>query len=383
MKVSYLTRVQDIDELSAAEHARLTKVTDSFAFRSNSYYQSLIDWADPNDPIRRLVVPHKDELQNWGSLDASGEAGYTVMPGLEHKYPDTAVLLINNVCGALCRFCFRKRLFLKGNQETVRNATKDIQYIQKHKEISNVLLTGGDPLLMSTAKLEPILDKLAAIKHVRIVRIGSKMTAFNPYRILKDPSLLELFARIVDNGTQLYLMNHFNHPRELTDVAREALKKLASVGVMLTNQTPMIKGINDDPKVLSELFNQLSFLGIPPYYVFQCRPTKGNLMYSVPLEQAYRNFIEAWRNSSGLARRARFVMSHQSGKMEVTGLTKGHIIFRYHRAPDPRNDGKIIICRRNPRGYWFDDFAVVENLSDTLVAEQDDNDDEATRGLRA
>ena len=95
-------------------------------------------------PIRRLVVPHEDELQEWGSLDASNEAKYTVLPGLEHKYPDTVVLLINNVCGALCRFCFRKKLFLKGNQEVSRNTARDIQYIRKHTEIRNVLLTGGD-----------------------------------------------------------------------------------------------------------------------------------------------------------------------------------------------------------------------------------------------
>ena len=152
MSISYLTRVQDIGELSAEERDRLSKVTDTFAFRSNSYYQGLIDWSDPEDPIRRLVVPHEDELLEWGSLDASNEAGYTVMPGLEHKYPDTALLLLNNVCGAFCRFCFRKRLFLKGNQEVSRNTTRDMQYIQRHREIRNVLLTGGDPLLMSTAR---------------------------------------------------------------------------------------------------------------------------------------------------------------------------------------------------------------------------------------
>lgn len=217
----------------------------------------------------------------------------------------------------------------------------------------------------------------------RIVRIGSKMTAFNPYRVLDDPALLELFEEIIDSGTRLYLMNHFNHPRELTGAARLALQQLASVGVMMTNQTPIIKGINDDPVVLSELFNQLSYLGIPPYYVFQCRPTKGNLMYSLPLEQAYRNFIEAWRNSSGLARRARFVMSHHTGKIELTGLTKGHIMFRYHRAPDPRNDGKTIICRRNPRGYWFDDFAIVASLSDTMVADEGLDENTGLNHLRA
>lgn len=367
MATHYLTKLTQIRELSDVELRQLGKVAKKFAFRSNSYYQALIDWSDPDDPIRRLVVPHADELLDWGDFDASGEADYSIRPGLEHKYPDTVLLLVNNVCGAFCRFCFRKRLFLKGNQETVRDVRQDLAYIRRHPEISNVLLTGGDPLLMSASRLEPILEKLTHIGHVRIIRIGSKMTAFNPERISSDPELLALFRRTVQSGTQLYLMNHFNHPRELTPQAIHALRLLAGAGVMLTNQTPMIKGVNDQPAVLSELFNRLSFLGVPPYYVFQCRPTRGNNIYTLPLEQAYRNFIEAWRHSSGLARRARFVMSHHSGKIEVTGLTRGHILFRYHRAPNPANDGKIIICRRNPRGIWFDDYVKVDSLSDTMV----------------
>jgi len=371
MKISYVTRLDQLDGLAADEQKRLARVAERYAFRANSYYLSLIDWRDPDDPIRRLVVPHEDELIEWGNLDASGEAGYTVMPGLEHKYPDTALLLVNNVCGAFCRFCFRKRLFLKGNQDTVRKVDVELDYIREHREITNVLLTGGDPLLMSTGRLAPILEALSGIEHVRIVRIGSKMAAFNPFRILDDPELIELFERTVRGGTRLYLMNHFNHPRELTPQAEQALRRLAEVGVMLTNQTPMIAGINDNAETLRELFNRLSYLGIPPYYVFQCRPTRGNRAYTVPLEQAYRIFIDAWRGSSGLARRARLVMSHQSGKIEVIGLTRGHIMFRYHRAPNPANDGKILICRRNPKGTWFDDFVPVESLSDQLVVEED------------
>lgn len=141
-----------------------------------------------------------------------------------------------------------------------------------------MLLTGGDPLLMAASRLSPILEKLTRIGHVRIIRIGSKMTAFNPERISSDPELLALFMRTVQSGTQLYLMNRFNHPRELTPQAENALRLLAGASVMLTNQTPIIKVINDEPKVLSELFNRLSFLGVPPYYVFQCRPTRGHIL---------------------------------------------------------------------------------------------------------
>ena len=364
MTPQHLTKLQQVEEITEEERLSLNKVTERFAFRSNRYYQSLINWTDPDDPIRRLVIPHQDELIEWGSLDASGEAIYTKRPGLEHKYPDRALLLVNNICGAFCSFCFRKRLFLKGNQETVRDVSKELEYVNAHPEISNILLTGGDPLLMSTRRLRTILEMLSEISHIRIVRIGSKMTAFNPYRILDDPELVDLCEKTVRNGLQLYLMNHFNHPKELTPEAVNALKIMSKTGMTMINQTPIIKGINDDPSVLSDLFNRLSYLGIPSYYVFQCRPTEGNFIYTLPLEEAYQKFIEAWKRSNGLARRARFVMSHQSGKIEVTGLTKDYILFRYHRASDSAMEGRSIICHRNPDGYWFDDFKIVGGLRD-------------------
>jgi lysine 2,3-aminomutase len=160
MAINYLTKITQIPDLPDAELRPLGKVVKQFAFRSNSYYQALIDWSDPDDPIRRLVVPHADKLLDWGAYDASGEADYSIRPGLEHKYPDTELMLVNNVCGALCRFCFRKRLFMKGNQETVRDVRQDLAYIRAHPEISTVLLTGGDPMLMAASRLAPILDKL-------------------------------------------------------------------------------------------------------------------------------------------------------------------------------------------------------------------------------
>ncbi len=358
----YLTNLDQVTQLNAEERDRLKQVTDKFAFRSNDYYLSLIDWDDPNDPIRRVAIPDTEELQEWGELDASGEASYTVLPGLEHKYPDTALLLLTDVCGSFCRFCFRKRLFLKGNQELVRDISEDIEYIRQHPEISNVLLTGGDPLLLSTRNLADILCQLQEIPHVRIIRIGSKMPAFFPQRIAEDQELLDLMGEISDGEKQLYIMTHFNHPRELNDLAAETLKRVLKTGTKVCSQTPLIRGVNDDPAVLHELFNKLSYLGIPPYYVFQCRPTKGNFTYTLPLEQAYATFVNALKGCSGLARRARFVMSHKSGKMEAVGLTDHFIIFRYHRAADPDEEGRTVVCRRNPDAYWFDDYEEIIEL---------------------
>ena len=145
-KPEYITSIKRLTELTPEEHVELAPVAAKFVFRSNSYYQQLIDWDDPDDPIRRIIIPLGGELENWGRLDASDEVSYTVVPGLEHKYSDTALLLANDACGGYCRFCFRKRLFMEDNDEVVRDISQGLEYIRQHPEISNVLLTGGDPL---------------------------------------------------------------------------------------------------------------------------------------------------------------------------------------------------------------------------------------------
>lgn len=355
-KVKYLTRLKKIPELSFAEKQALFPVTEKFAFRTNSYYQRLINWNDPNDPIRRIIIPSVQELDMWGELDASHEHLYTKVPGLEHKYEYTALLLINDVCGGYCRFCFRKRLFTGENDEVVRDISQGLSYIRTHPKINNVLLTGGDPLVMSTRKLANIIQQLREIDHVKIIRIGSKMPAFNPYRILDDPELLQMFRRFSRDDKKIYLIAHFNHPRELTGVAIRALNMVQEAGVITANQTPLLKGVNDDPMILAELFNRLSYIGVPPYYVFQCRPTAGNKMFAVPIEEGLEIFEQARMRCSGLAKRARFVLSHATGKVEIMGMSDELIYFRYHRAADPETKARFMAFRRDPEAYWLDDY---------------------------
>jgi len=356
-KPKYITKLDKIDHLSEQEKQDLQPVSEKFVFRTNDYYQSLIDWNDPDDPIRRLVIPDKREISEWGRLDASFEELYTKAPGLEHKYSDTALLLCNDVCGAYCRFCFRKRLFMNDNDEVVKDVAPGLDYIRRHPEISNVLLTGGDPLIMSTSKLEPIIAQLREIPHVKIIRIGSKMPAFNPFRIIDDEKLHAMFRKYSNTEQgRIYVMCHFNHPVELTPEARQGLDVLAKNGVVTINQTPMIRGVNDRVEVMRELFKELSFLGVPPYYVFHCRPTEGNESYSMGVERGYRIFLEAQKGASGLARRARYSMSHVTGKVEVAAMTDDKIIFRYHRAADPSKQGRTLVFQRNPRAQWFDDY---------------------------
>ena len=369
-KVKYITKLELVNKLSEKERKELKRVTEKFAFRTNDYYNSLINWEDPEDPIRKIVIPTTEELEVWGKLDASNESKYMKVHGLEHKYPDTALLLVTDVCGIYCRFCFRKRLFMNDNDEVARDVSEGLEYIRKHTEINNVLLTGGDPLVLATFKLERILKALADIPHVRIVRIGTKMLAVNPYRIINDTDLLKLFEWFnEETGKKLYVMNHFNHPRELTKEARRAIALVQRTGTTQTNQTPILRGINDSPDTLKELLEELSFVGVPPYYVFQCRPTAGNKTYSTRIEETI-DLVEAVRMKvSGLAARVRYVMSHESGKIEILGKTGELVFFRYHRAADPENAGRFMVFKRNPNAHWFDDYT---NLVDEYRVEMEE-----------
>ena len=355
-KIKYLTKLEQIPQLTESEREEMQKVNDKFVFRTNDYYQSLIDWDDPNDPIKRIIMPDVEELNEWGELDASNEEKYTKVHGLEHKYTSTALLLVNEVCAAYCRFCFRKRLFMNENDEVTKDISQGLEYIKNNKEINNVLLTGGDPLILSTSKLEPIIQQLREIDHVKIIRIGTKVPAFNPFRIINDPSLLEMFRKYSTAQKKIYIMAHFNHPRELTSQAIEGLNALMDSGVTLVNQTPMVKGVNDDPDVLAELFSKLSFIGVPPYYVFLCRPTLGNEAYSIPVEKGYEIFEKSRIRCSGLAKRARLVMSHESGKIEVVGMTDDQIFFKYARAANSEDNARFLAFYRNPDANWFDDY---------------------------
>lgn len=222
-KVKYMTRVEKVDHLTGQEKEEFEKVSALYKFRANDYYLGLINWDDPDDPIRRIVIPQAGELEAFGTLDASNEESNYVAPGTQHKYASTVLLLVNETCGAFCRFCFRKRLFMDDNNETVNDVTEGIAYIKANPQVSNVLLTGGDPLLLSTKRLEKIISQIREIDHVKIIRIGSKMPAFNPHRIINDPDLLTMLSKCSTLENRIYLMAHFNVVNELTTDAVHAL----------------------------------------------------------------------------------------------------------------------------------------------------------------
>jgi len=306
-----------------------------------------------------LIIPHLRELETGGRLDPSDESAYTVMPGLEHKYASTALLLISGTCEGICRYCFRKRVFMEAAEPCLHDLPAAVSYIRRHPEITNVLLTGGDPLTLPTAVLADTIAQLKRIEHVQIVRIGTRMPVYNPYRISEDSDLISMISTFSTSRKRIYFMNHFAHPREYTDAAIDCLDAMLRAGAVLTNQCPLIRGVNDSPEILIELFRTAAACGVVPYYVFQCRPAIGNHAYTVPVEEGYDILEAAKSRVSGLAKRIRFVMSHTTGKIEIIGITEGRVYFKYHRAESDENNGRILICKSNPEARWLDDYLEV------------------------
>ena len=351
-KVKYVRKLADLP-LSDEEKRQLAPVAEKFVFRANDYYLNLIDWDDPADPIRQLVIPRVDELDEWGTLDASNEEAVTVARGVQHKYIDTVLLLCNEVCGSYCRYCFRKRLFMDDNDEVTNDVSEGLQYIAEHPEVNNVLLTGGDPLLMSPRRLGEILGKLREIPHVRIIRLGSKMPAFDPWRILGNDAMQAVFREYSLPEQRIYLMAHFDHPRELTPEAIAGIETALDNGLVCVNQCPLIAGVNDNADLLAELYEKLSFVGYAPF--------------EVPMTRGLEIFNSATGRGSGLARRARFVMSHEVGKIQIVAMDDELIYLKVHESKYVDLIGKFLTFERDDRACWLNQLKPVNSWAREVV----------------
>ncbi|WP_078595250.1 KamA family radical SAM protein [Evansella clarkii] len=351
----YIMNIDKLTQIPEEEREKLKQITNKFVFRVNDYYLNLIDWNNPNDPIRKLVIPNEGELEEYGRWDASDEDTNYAAPGCQHKYATTALLIVSEVCGAYCRYCFRKRLFRNDIKEAMADVQPGIDYIKEHPEINNVLLTGGDSLILATKKLRGIIEQLREIPHVKIIRLGSKMPVFNPMRIYEDEELLKLISEYSTPEQRIYVMAHINHPVEITEEAKKGFDALHKAGAIVVNQTPVLKGINDDPEVLAELLDKLSWAGVTPYYFFINRPVAGNNDFVLTLEEAYNAVEAAKAKTSGLGKRVRLSMSHTSGKIEILAIEDGKAYLKYHQSRD-NEYGKFMVLDCPKDAAWFDDL---------------------------
>jgi KamA family protein len=403
--------VRDLDGLArraglpADQRLALRAVAAVLPFRTNSYVvDELIDWsAAPADPIFRLTFPQPGmlsapDLARMATL-VGGDAPAQVqraaheirmrlnphpagqvelnapthegrrVAGVQHKYPETVLIFPRpgQTCHAYCTYCFRWPQFVR--EPDLRIATDDVDavtaYLRAHPEVTNVLITGGDPLVMSTAVLSRYVEPLLEIGTIQSVRIGTKALSFWPYRFVTDrdaDDLLRLFERVIARGRHLAVMAHFTHPRELRpEIVRTAIRRIRDTGAVVRCQAPLVGGINDRAVLWVELWNEMTRLGAVPYYQFVERDTGPQDYFAVPLARGYEIFRDAYAQVSGLARTVRGpVMSAAPGKVCVDGIAEvnGESAFVLHliQARNPELVGRPFFAAYDPLATWLTDL---------------------------
>jgi lysine 2,3-aminomutase len=284
--------------LTAEEQARLKLVTIKYPLAITPYYLSLIDPTDPTDPIKMQAVPAFEEiaLAGTGSEDPLEEKRDSVVPGLVHRYPDRVLMVLTDICPMLCRHCTRKREWRHGSWvRTPAQVEAMLDYIRNHKVVRDVVISGGDPLTLSTHHLENVISRLRSIEHVEIIRIGSRFPVVLPQRI--DDELCTMLSKY----GPIWFNTHFNHYREITPEAAAACDRLVRSGVPVNNQSVLLRGINDSVEIQSRLCQGLLKIKVRPYYLFQCDEVEGTEHLRTPLATGLE-IIEGMRGyTSGLA----------------------------------------------------------------------------------
>lgn len=376
-------------------------------FKTNKYVvNELIDWSDfENDPIFILNFPRKEMLEpqhyaalvkadneNWdegrkkelvrsilGQLNPNPSGQTHNVPffkgqhlhGIQHKYDQTVLFFPSQgqTCHAYCTFCFRWPQFvgLSELKFAMKEADLLVEYLKQHKEVTDVLFTGGDPMTMSAkilaSYIEPLLDE--GLEHIQTIRIGTKSLAYWPYRFLSDPDtkdLLKLFEKVVHKGINLTIMAHFNHPSELSTSAVEAaIERLHSINCQIRTQSPLLKNINDNPDVWAEMWRRQVNLNCIPYYMFVERDTGAKNYFELPLEQCWNIFREAYQKVSGVCRTVRGPsMSANPGKVQILGVTevKGEKVFvlRFLQGRGAHWVAQPFFAKYDPNATWYDDL---------------------------
>ncbi|MGE3771325.1 MAG: KamA family radical SAM protein [Gammaproteobacteria bacterium] len=403
-----LREIPQISRLSKELIEEIEVVSQVFPVKVNNYVlDHLIHWDEaPDDPMFRVVFPRREMLSatDYDTVAAAlardadagemrriaddirarlnpppgGQREFNVpaldeapLPGMQHKYRETVLFFPSQgqTCHAYCTFCFRWAQFVGPSMS--RFATREtgqlVAWLRAHPEVSDVLYTGGDPLVMSARNLAtyllPVVE--AGLPHVQRIRIGTKALGFWPYRFVSDPDapeLLALFRRIVRGGHHLALMAHFNHPRELeTDVVQEALAHLRETGIEIRTQSPLLRGINDDAAVWADLWRAQVNHGCVPYYMFLARDTGAQPCFAVPLVEAATIYRDAYRQVSGLSRTVRGPsMSTAPGKVEIVGVSTINgervIALRFLQARTPEWVMQPFFARYDAEATWLDEL---------------------------
>ncbi len=305
-----------------------------YRWAATPYYLSLIDWSDPNDPIRRQCIPDPKEITFYldGSEDDPlAEERHMPVPHLIHRYGDRALLLATGICATYCRHCNRKR-FWAGRPRVINQRALGgiIRYLSNHPGIREVIVSGGDPLTMGSAHIDRVLSALRTVKHLEVIRIGSRVPVVMPMRITKG------LCRILARHRPLWLNTHFNHPREVTKEAESACDMLQRHGIPVSNQTVLLKGINDDSEILGDLFCRLQAIMVRPYYLFHCDAVRGTDHFRTDLYKGIRIMKTLLGNIGGLCLPTLVIdLPGGGGKVPLnpdylTGIDGDEAVFKNH-----------------------------------------------------
>jgi KamA family protein len=371
-KKELTNNVTSVDELkhylplSYDEEADLRVVTEAHPMNIPRYYLNLVDRDDPSDPIRKLAVPGAGELVVAGTMGATtkdpyGDDKHDKGNGILHKYSYTALVVATEYCSMYCRHCFRKRMVGLPNHQTVENFHNAAKYIAAHPEITNIVISGGDPLLLPTHVIRKMLTALEDIPHLNFVRIGSRAPVVYPIRF-SDDELIEVLRDFGRKKT-LQLPTHFNHPAELTDEAAEAVRRVREAGVTVNNQAVFLRGVNDDVETLTALMNGLLRIGVNPYYLYQCMPVaRVRHHFQVPLKRGVDIVDAARRRMDGYAKRFKFIIGHDMGKLEICGRSDNTLVLKqiHARQEAPKECSRLLFRRLNDTGGWLDDLEEIQ-----------------------
>lgn len=325
-------------------------------FHATRFYREQIINSGHYDQLKLIIDPSLKELESPGSLDTSGEHDNTVVPGFQHKYVQTGLLLATERCASYCRYCFRKRLVGKESDEIATDLAPIGQYIGAHLEMTNVLVSGGDPFVLRTGKLHHILDHLLPFAHLKTIRFGTKMFAYAPKRF-QDPALAAFFQRIYEADKAAVIVTHFDHIGEISHDAARHIQSLRARGVQFFNQSVLLANVNDDPEILAATFAACHQMGVHPYYLFQSRPVKGASHFQVPLRRGLEIVHGVSQRLSGVQKTFKYIMSHYTGKVEVLDLGPDQRVYmRYHQNKVPEKIGKIFSRQYLEGACWLDDL---------------------------
>ena len=290
--------LEKVMDVSQEEKENLSECLQKFKMAITPYYAALMDKKDPNDPVRLMAVPQIRELHvdNSDLEDPLHEDTDSPVPGLTHRYPDRVLLIVTHECSMYCRHCTRRRVV--GDNDTSMpkdHLEKAFEYIRNTPEIRDVVLSGGDPLLLSDNRLDFILGELRKIEHVEIIRIGSRMPVVLPQRITDN------LCKVIKKHHPVYVNTHFNHPKEVTYETKAACEKLADAGVSIGNQSVLLKDINDCSNTMKKLMHDILMIRVKPYYIYQCDLTTGISHFRTPLSKGIEIIENLRGHTSGIA----------------------------------------------------------------------------------